>query len=67
MDRVSKKQLEALINKPRAFRNAFVAENVPVRRTMIFLGSETPTTYETPRHYKRIIESRKAKSNEPIF
>jgi hypothetical protein len=61
VDQVNKKQLEALIDKPRAFRNAFIAEKIPVRRTMIFLGSETPTTYETPRHYKRIVESRKAK------
>jgi hypothetical protein len=67
MDRVSKKELEAIIDKPRAFRNAFIAENVPVRRAMIFLGSESPNAYEIPRHYKRIVESRKIKNNEPIF
>jgi hypothetical protein len=67
VDPKAKKELEALIDKPRAFRNAFIAENVPVRRTMIILGSESPTKYETPRHYKRIVENRKAKNNEPIF
>lgn len=67
MDPKAKRELEALINKPRAFRNVFVAEKVPVRRTMILLGSEAPTTFEKPRNYKKILDSRKAKDNEPIF
>lgn len=67
IDFMNKYELEKLINKPRAFRNAFIAENIPVRRTMILLGSETPTTYSTPRNYKKLMENRKYKNNEPIF
>jgi hypothetical protein len=64
----NRKELEKLINKPRAFRNKMISENVPfIRRTMILLGAEVPTSYETPRHYKMLMENRKYKNNEPIF
>lgn len=64
---MNKYELEKLINKPRAFRNAFMADNIPVRRTMILLGSDKPSAYSTPRHYKKLLENRKYKNNEPIF
>jgi hypothetical protein len=67
MDTISKNELEKLINKPRAFRDADMGENMPIRRTMILLGSDTPSTYETPRHYKKLRENRKHKNNESIF
>lgn len=65
---ISRKELEKLINKPRAFRNTLVSEGIPfIRRTMILLGAEVPTSYETPRHYKKLMENRKYRDNEPIF
>lgn len=45
-------ELEKLINKPRAFRHAHLAENIPVRQTMIILGSEVIANRSTPRNYK---------------
>jgi hypothetical protein len=45
-------ELEKLINKPRAFRHAHVAENIPVRQTMIILGSEVVSNRSTPKNYK---------------
>lgn len=57
---INKYELEKLLNKPRAFRNAWVGTNIPIRKTMILLGSETPNNYSTPKHYKKLIENRKS-------
>ena len=46
-------ELEKLINKPRAFRHAHLADRIPVRQIMIFLGSEVVANRETPRNYKK--------------
>ena len=64
---MDKAQLEKLINKPRAFRNAYMGEGIPVRRTMIMLGAEVPLNFEVPRNYKKWRENRKSKNNELIF
>jgi len=67
MSTVTKLELEKLINKPRAFRNISICDGAPIRQTMIFLCSESLNTYETPRNYKRLIQNRKYKNNEPLF
>ena len=66
MNKLSKLELERLLNKPRAFRNTSICEGI-VRRTMIFLGSETPTTFTTPKYYKQLIQNRKYKNEESLF
>jgi hypothetical protein len=54
---MNKSELEKLINKPRAFRNSKLASGIPVRHTMILLGSEVVTNRETPRNYKKLKET----------
>lgn len=66
MNKLSKMELERLIDKPRAFRNTSICKGV-IRRTMVLLGSEAPTTFEIPQHYKRLIHNRKYRKNEPLF
>jgi hypothetical protein len=51
---MNKRELEKLINKPRAFRNSKFAIGMPVRQTMILLGSEALQNRETPRNHKKI-------------
>jgi hypothetical protein len=48
-----------LINKPRAFRNVSLGDGLPVRKTMILLGSDTPNTRVIPKYHKKLIENRK--------
>jgi hypothetical protein len=72
MNRADKVWIEKLIEKPRAFRNILVAPeilNCPIRQTMIFLGADVPTSFETPRHHHRFRVNRKRKFNDnvPIF
>jgi hypothetical protein len=50
---MNKVELEKLINKPRAFRHSHLSKKIPVRQTMIILGSEVFTNRETPRNYNK--------------
>jgi hypothetical protein len=49
--------LEKLINKPRAFRNHKFSDLIPIRQTMIILGSDA-FNRDIPRNY-RIFKSLK--------
>lgn len=51
---MNKIELEKLINKPRGFRNHKLAENFPVRKTMIILGSEVPENRESSKAYSKL-------------
>jgi hypothetical protein len=51
---MNKAGLEKLINKPRAFRHAKLATDIPARQTMILLGSEVVANRDAPpRNYKK--------------
>jgi len=66
MNLADKKEFERLINKPRAFRNAYPAPGImPERRTMILLGSGL-NTQEVPKHCSIFIRNRKYK-HESLF
>ena len=56
---MNRHELEMLINKPRAFRNVSLGDGLPVRKTMILLGSDTPNTRVIPKYHKKLIQNRK--------
>lgn len=61
------KTIEDILKKPRAFTEIQLCHNAPLRRRMIFLGSETPLSYKTAKHHERLAQSRKYRHNEPLF
>jgi len=58
---MNKIELERLINKPRAFRNHIIAPDIPVRQTMVFLGSES-INHELPKSYRQARKIIRSKS-----
>lgn len=56
---MNRHELEKLINRPRAFRNVSIGDGLPVRKTMILLGSDTPNTWVVSKYQKVLIENRK--------
>lgn len=68
MNGAEKRYLATLLDKPRAYRNALIAPEIPVRQAMILLGSEAPNTFErAPRNYRKLRDNRKYKNDEPLF
>lgn len=56
---MNRHELEKLINRPRAFRNVSIGDGLPVRKTMVLLGSDTPNTWVVSKYQKVLIENRK--------
>lgn len=65
------KELERLLEKPRAFRNAMLAPEmpeIPLRTAMFSLCSDNPhLILDKPRHYEKLLSNRKYRKDEPLF
>lgn len=65
---INLKDLKSLLEKPRAFRNAMIAPDIPLRKTMISLCSDNLIgLVDKPRHYDKLLSNRKYRKNEPLF
>jgi hypothetical protein len=65
---MNRAELEKLLEKPRAFRNAMLAPEMPLRKAMFSLCSDNFSfVLDKPRHYEKLLSNRKYRKDEPLF